>query len=94
MKQLYGRTNKRDATSQIGKRIRRLERAQLSAKLQRKKMKRRSKVPDIDIDEGMRMNLDMRYEVPNSWKDTVDIYSFVRTHREDPAITVSLLYEL
>jgi len=51
-------------------------------------------VPDIDIDEGMHMNLDTRYEVPNSWKDTVNIYSFVRTHREDPAITVSLLFEL
>ena len=93
MKQLYGRTNKRDATSQIGKRIRRLERAQLSSKLQRMKMKGRSKVPDIDIDEGMHMNLDTRYKVPNSWKDTVNIYNFVRTHREDPAITVSLLFE-
>ena len=52
--------------SQIGKRIQRLERAQLSSKLQRMKMKGRSKVPDINIDEGMHMNLDTHYEVPNS----------------------------
>ena len=47
-------------------------------------------MPDIDIDEGMHTNLDVCYEVPNSWKDTVNIYSFVCMHCEDPAMTVSV----
>lgn len=71
---------------QIGKRIRRLERAQLSAERQRKK---RRPGPDIDIQEGMRMNLDARYEVPLYRNDPVNIYNFVRTHQGDPAIKVS-----
>jgi hypothetical protein len=58
------------------------------------KMKRQFKVPDIGIDEGMRMNLDACYEVPNSQKDPVNIYRFVHMHCRDPEITVSLLFEL
>jgi hypothetical protein len=83
---------------QIGKRIQRLERARFAAERQRMKTKRRSEVrrqvPDIDIHEAMCMNLDARYEIPISQKDPVNIYSFVHAHHGDPAIMVSLLFEL
>lgn len=36
----------------------------------------------------MGINPDARYELPNSRKDVVNIYSFVRAHKGDPAITV------
>jgi hypothetical protein len=49
-------------------------------------MKRRSGTND----EAMSMNLDARYEVPTYRNDPVNVYNFVRTHREDPAIVVGL----
>jgi hypothetical protein len=75
---------------QIGKRIQRLERAQLAA--ERRRMTRRSEsgMPDVNISEGMHMNLDARYEVSISRNNPVNIYNFVRAHHGDPAITVSL----
>ena len=92
MKRLYGRTNKRNATVQIGKHIRQLERAQHAAELQR--MKCRSEMPAIDIHEGMRMDLDTCYEIPITRNKSVNIYNFLRVHHGDPAITVSLPFEL
>jgi hypothetical protein len=79
---------------QIGKRIQRLERARLAAEWQRKK--RRTEAPlDVNIQEATtRTNLDARYEVPITCNDRVNIYNFVRAHRGDPAITVSLPFEL
>ena len=90
VKQLYGKTNKRNTSMQIGKRVRRLERAQDAADRQR--IKTRTEMPDVNIesDECMAMNLDARYEVPNLRTDPVDLYSFVREHRGDPAIKVRL----
>ena len=76
---------------QIGKRVQRLEHAQLAADKQRIKMHSRA---NIDLDKGMGMDLDARYDIPISRNDPVNIYNFVRTHREDPAITVSLPFEL
>jgi len=75
---------------QIGRRVRRLERAQVAA--DRQTIKTRTEMPDVNIesDEGMGTNLDARYEVPNSRTDPVNIYSFVRAHRGDPAIRVRL----
>ena len=91
VKQLYGRTNKRNAAMQIGKRIRRLERAQHAAEYQR--MKSRSEIPDVNRHEGMHMNLDARYEIPIARNNHINIYNFLRTHRGDPAITVSLPFQ-
>ena len=73
---------------QIGRRIRWLERAQAAADRQR--IKAQTEMPDVNMqsDDSLGMNLDTRYEVPNSRADYVNIYSFVRTHRGDPAITV------
>lgn len=79
---------------QLGRRVRRLERAQLAADRQR--IKKRTEIPDTNkaSDEGMDMNLDARYEVPNSRNNPVNMYSFVREHQGDPAITVCLAFEL
>lgn len=90
MKQLYGRTNKRNATKQIGNRVQRLERARLAA--EQGKKKRGSEMPDINTHEGpgVHMNIDARYALPTSRNRPVNIYNFVRTHRGDPALTVSL----
>lgn len=79
---------------QIGKRVRRLERAQLAAN--RQSVKKRTELLDvnIDMDGGIGMNVDTRYDIPKSRKDTINTYSFVRAHRGDPAITVCLPFDL
>jgi hypothetical protein len=77
---------------QIGRRIRRLERAQNAA--DRDRMKRRSGI-NVDSDEGgVAINLDARYEVPINRKDPISIFKFVREHREDPTIAVCMLFKL
>ena len=76
---------------QIGRRIRRLERAQHAA--DRDRMKTRSGI-NIDSDEGVGKNLDARYEVPIYRNDPISIFKYVRAHREDPAIAVCILFEL
>jgi hypothetical protein len=68
---------------QIGRRIQRLERARHA-----------HQITDVITQEDTRMNLDARYEVPNTRNDPVNIYNFVRAHRGDPAIMVSLPFEL
>lgn len=75
---------------QLGKRVRQLEHAQLAADRQRIRTQTETAGINIESDGDMGMNLDVRYEVPNSWTDPVNIYSFVRTHHGDPAITVRL----
>jgi hypothetical protein len=79
---------------QIGRRVRRLERAQVAA--DRQSIKKRSEIPDVnaDLDEAMGMNLDARYDIPKNRNDPVDIYSFVRAHQGDPAIKVCVPFEL
>jgi hypothetical protein len=81
VKRLYGRTNKRDATKQIGKRVRQLEQAHVAAK--RLKMK-------TNMDDSIKVNLDARYQVSNSRNDPIDIYAFVYANRSDPAFSVSV----
>jgi hypothetical protein len=66
---------------QIGNRVRRLERARLAA--DRKRIKRLSDMPVSD--EHTDMNLETRYELPNSRNNPVNIYNFVRAHHGDPA---------
>jgi hypothetical protein len=79
---------------QLGRRVRRLERAQLAADRQRIKKQTEMRDVNIDSDEHMGMNLDARYEVPYSRNDPVNIYSFVHAHHGDPAITVCLSFDL
>src|SRR6266478_1285938 len=62
---------------QIGKHIQRLEHAQVAANWQRVKKHTELLDVDIDTDNGMGMNLDACYGIPNSQKDTINTYSFV-----------------
>jgi hypothetical protein len=80
VKQLYGRTNKRDATKQIGKRVRQLEQAQVAA--EQRKIKN-------SMDDIIEINLDTRYQVSNSRNDPINIYAYVYANRGDPAFSVS-----
>lgn len=83
VKQLYGRSNKRNATKQIGRSVQRLERAKLNAD-------QRNNTDDLAEDLG----LDARYCIPNSQSNSVNIFNFVREHSGDPAIRVRLPFDL
>ena len=92
MKRLYGRTNKRGATKQIGRHVRRLERAQLAA--EQEELKRCSETQGIgsdDLEDILDMNLDACYQISNSRKDHLNIYSYVRENARDPAFSVCIL---
>ena len=83
VKRLYGRTNKRNATMQIGRHVRRIERAQLAA--ERQQLKTQSEMRGVSIEETADQYLDQRYNMSNSRNDPVDLYSFVHEHQGDPA---------
>ena len=85
MKRLYGRTNKRDATRQIGQRVRRIERAQLAADRHQLKTQSASEGQGISIEENTDQDLDKRYHMSSSRKDPLNLYSFVRENQGDPA---------
>ena len=74
---------------QIGRRVRRLERAQLSTEQQ--KVKEQSEIPR---DDNLGPNLDEHYQISNARNDPVNIYTYIYANRNDPAFTVcSLSYE-
>lgn len=85
VKRLYTRTNKRDATKQIGKHVRRLEQAQVAAE----QLKIKTQTDMTQNDDSIEINLDTRYQLSHSRNDPVDIYAYVRTNRGDPALSVS-----
>src|SRR6266853_1398474 len=76
VKRLYGQTNKRDATKQIGQHIRRLERAQKRAETEH---------VNLNIDDTMEQDLDIRYQLSNSRKHPVNIYTYICENQHDPA---------
>jgi hypothetical protein len=87
VKQLYGRTNKRNATKQIGSHIRQLERAQLAA--ERLTTDKWPKQDRLCPNEGSMMpDLDIRYQMSTSRNNPVDIYSFVYGNSTDLACTI------
>ena len=93
VKRLYGRTNKRNATKQIGKRVRRLERAQLAAL--RQAMKNRSKTQRNNTEEYMmaaEQNLEVRYQISDFKRDPVDICAYVHANQGDPAFRVCITF--
>jgi hypothetical protein len=81
VKQLYGRTNKKDVTKQIGKRVRRLEQARVA----RKQLKIKN-----NMNDNIKINLDARYQVSNTRNDPVDMYGYVHANKGDPAFSVSV----
>ena len=105
VKRLYGTTNKRDAEHQIAKRIRRLERAnltlhtkqQLQDQKQRnvaEKRKERLKAMEQDSDSeesSTEAGSELRYHISASKKNPQDIFSVIRNNRGDPAYHVCLL---
>jgi len=76
---------------QIGKRVTRLENAQLAMERQNKKAQHKT---GVSTDDNMELNLDVRYQISNSRNDPVNLYTFVRKNREDPAFSVSLSFEI
>jgi hypothetical protein len=68
---------------QIGRHVRRIERAQLAAERQR--LKTQSEMRGVSIEETADQYLDQRYNMSNSRNDPVDLYSFVHEHQGDPA---------
>ena len=91
MKRLYGLTNKRTATKQIGARYRRMEAAQLAQRKSLKwnsKFQRSSHTPPDDLD------MNVRYSISKSRNHPVDIWSFLRSNKTDPSLKVfSLSYD-
>ncbi len=71
---------------QIGKRVQRLERAQLAAK--HRKLKEKSRPNLINDEEILEKDLDVRYQISRSKNDPVDIWSYIRTNQGDPAFKV------
>lgn len=88
MKRLYGRTNKRDATKQIGRHVRRLERAQRAADLQR--IKKHSEAQINSENDKIGQDLEKHYQISKSRKDPINIYSYVHANNSDPAFHVCL----
>ena len=82
VKRLYGRTNKCDATRQIGQHIRWLECARNAA--DRHWLKTRSEMRGVNIEENTDQNLDKQYHMSNSWNNPVSLYPFVRENQDDP----------
>lgn len=91
MKRLYGLTNKRTATKQIGARYRRMEAAQLAQRKSLKwnsKFQRSSHTPPDDLD------MNVRYSISKSRNHPVNIWSFLRSNKTDPSLKVfSLSYD-
>ena len=82
VKRLYKRTNKRNATKQIGQHVLRLEHAQRAAEREQSKTQTASVDDDIDVD------LDKHYQISKTRKNTVDIYSYIYANPGDPAFDV------
>jgi len=85
IKQLYGWSNKCDATRQIAQCMRWLEQAQLAANRHRLKMQ--SETQGVSIEENMDPSqyLEKQYHMSNSQNDPVNLYSYIHKNQADPA---------
>jgi hypothetical protein len=92
-------TNKKDATKQIGKRVRRMEMAEQA--LHRRKLRERrhallsaSRTPSESTDANTTADAaddsDLRYFISASQNQKIDIYQLLRTRNGDPAYKVSV----
>ena len=87
VKHLYGRTNKRNATKQIGKCIRQLEHAQHAAAEQNK-----VNISESINDGMMQQELDAYHQISKSWNDSLNIYLYVHANQGDPAFVVCYMF--
>jgi len=83
VKRLYGRTNKRDATKQIGQHVRRLERAELAADHPMTQMNQRCETASVN--DNIDQDLEKHYQISKSRRDPVNLYSYVYENEGDPA---------
>jgi hypothetical protein len=83
VKRLYRRTNKHDATKQIGKHVRQLEHAQQAAAEQNK-----VNISKNINDSMMEQELDAHHQISKSWNDPLNIYLYVYANQGDPAFVV------
>ena len=88
VKRLYGTTNKRNAEQQIAKRVRRLERANLTLDRKRHLKRKQEAMEQDDSAEG---DSDLRYHISASKNNPWDIFSTIRNNRGDPAFHVCFL---
>ena len=87
VKRLYGLTNKRQATKQIGKRFQRLELARTAFARKRLHNRTRSKATN-NVDDRAEGDSDLRYHISASKNHPLDVYGTVRKHKDDPAYHV------
>ena len=91
MKRLYGTTNRRNAESQIAKRVRRLERANLSLDMTQRLQDRTAKPPRKAEKQGETStegDSELRYHISASKNTPQDIFSTIRNNKGDPAYHV------
>ena len=85
MKRLYGLTNKRSATKQIGAQYRRMEATQLA---QRKALKWNPKFQRSSHNSPDDLDMNVQYYISKSRNHPVDIWSFLRSNKTDPSLKV------
>jgi hypothetical protein len=86
VKQLYGRTNKWDATKQIGQHVRCLKLAQLATDHQ--SINKQSKTQTASGNDDLDQDLVQHYQISKSQKDIVDLYSYIYENAGDPTFNV------
>ncbi|KAF8872006.1 hypothetical protein BD779DRAFT_1613865 [Infundibulicybe gibba] len=79
VKRLYGLTNKRDATKQIGKRYRRLQKARVA-------WSQRLQLHADEEEASRRSNPQLHHHITQSKNHPIDLLQFVKQNAGDPAI--------
>ena len=85
VKRLYGRTNKRDATKQIGWHVIQVECAQLAA--DRQTINKQSQTTSVN--DNIDQDLEKHYQISKTWKDPLNIYDYIYANPGDPAFDIS-----
>jgi hypothetical protein len=85
VKRLYGLTNKRTATKQIGARYHRMEAAGLA---QRKALKQNPKFQQLSHTPPYDLDMNVRYYISKSRNHPIDIWSFLHSNKTDPSLKV------
>ena len=72
---------------QIGKRVSRIEQAQLATEQQKRVAQQ--EVQGVGTDDNMELNPGAHYQISNTRNDPVDLYTYVRENQDNPAFSVS-----